>query len=142
MQMQIQKTALKDIAQKMRNLDIATLVTVAEDGSLAGRPMSNNADVDYDGKSYYFTYEESDKVKQISRNPEVQLAFEGDDKLYVTVTGKAELIRDKAEFEKHWVPELEQWFAQGIDTPGMVLLCVKASQAKYWQDMEMGEWNA
>ena len=142
MQMKIQKAALKDMAQKMRNLDIATLVTVAEDGSLAGRPMSNNADVDYDGKSYYFTYEESDKVKQISRNPEVQLAFEGDDKLYVTVTGKAELIRDKAEFEKHWVPELEQWFAQGIDTPGMVLLCVKASQAKYWQDMEMGEWHA
>ena len=142
MQMKIQKTALKDMAQKMRNLDIATLVTVTEDGSLAGRPMSNNADVDYDGKSYYFTYEESDKVKQISRNPEVQLAFEGDDKLYVTVTGKAELIRDKAEFEKHWVPELEQWFAQGIDTPGMVLLCVKARQAKYWQDMEMGEWRA
>ena len=72
----------------------------------------------------------------------MQLAFEGDDKLYVTVTGKAELIRDKAEFEKHWVPELEQWFAQGTDTPGMVLLCVKARQAKYWQDMEMGEWRA
>ncbi len=142
MQMKIQKAALKDMAQKMRNLDIATLVTVAEDGSLSGRPMSNNADVDYDGKSYYFTYEESDKVKQISRNPEVQLAFEGDDKLYVTVTGKAELIRDKAEFEKHWVPELEQWFAQGTDTPGMVLLCVNARQAKYWQDMEMGEWHA
>jgi general stress protein 26 len=140
--MQMQKIELKDIAQKMRNLDIATLVTVAEDGSLAARPMSNNGDVDFDGKSYYFTYEDSDKVKQISRNPQVQLAFEGDDSLYVTVTGQAELIRDKAEFEKHWVDELEQWFDQGTDTPGMVLLCVKATQAKYWQDMEMGEWRA
>ncbi|MBG6075224.1 pyridoxamine 5'-phosphate oxidase family protein [Polaromonas sp. CG_9.11] len=142
MQMHIQKTDLKDMAKKMCNLDIASLVTVAEDGLLAARPMSNNADVDFDGKSYYFTYEASDKVKQISGNPEVQLAFEGDDKLYVTVTGRAELIRDKAEFDKHWVPELGQWFAQGTDTPGMVLLCVKATHAKYWQDMEMGEWRA
>ena len=140
--MQMQKTDLKDIAQKMRNLDIATMVTVAEDGSLAARPMSNNGDVDFDGKSYYFTYEESDKVKQISANPQVQLAFEGDDNLYVSVTGQAELIRDKAQFDKHWVDELEQWFEQGTDTPGMVLLCVKATQAKYWQDMEMGEWKA
>ena len=140
--MEMQKTDLKDIAQKMRKLDIATLVTVAEDGSLAARPMSNNGDVDFDGKSYYFTYEESDKVKQIAANPQVQLAFEGDDNLYVTVTGQAELIRDKAEFEKHWVDELEPWFAQGTDTPGMVLVCVKATQAKYWQDLEMGEWRA
>ncbi len=140
--MQMQKANLKDIAQKMRSLDIATLVTVAEDGSLAARPMSNNGDVDFDGKSYYFSYEESDKIKQIGRNPQVQLAFEGDDDLYVTVSGQAELIRDKAEFEKHWVAELEQWFEQGTDTPGMVLLCVKAKQAKYWQGMEMGEWRA
>ena len=138
----MQKTDLKDIAQKMRKLDIATLVTVAEDGSLAARPMSNNGDVDFDGKSYYFTYEESDKVKQIAANPQVQLAFEGNDNLYVAVTGQAELIRDKAEFEKHWVDELDPWFEQGTDTPGMVLVCVKATQAKYWQDLEMGEWRA
>jgi general stress protein 26 len=140
--MQPQKTELKDLAQKMRRLDIATLVTIAEDGTLAARPMSNNGDVEFDGKSYYFTYEESDKVKQISQNPQVQLAFEGDDDLYVTVTGKAQLIRDKAEFDNHWQPELEQWFEQGTDTPGMVLLCVEATQAKYWQGMEMGEWRA
>jgi general stress protein 26 len=27
-------------------------------------------------------------------------------------------------------------------TAKMVLLCVKAKQAKYWQDTEMGEWKA
>ncbi len=140
--MDMQKMELKDIAQKMRNLDIATLVTVAEDGSLAARPMSNNGDVDFDGKSYYFSYEESDKVSQIMQNPQVQLAFEGDDDLYVAVTGKAEVIRDKAEFEKHWVDELSQWFEKGTDTPGMVLLRVEAKQAKYWQGMNMGEWHA
>jgi general stress protein 26 len=28
------------------------------------------------------------------------------------------------------------------ERPGMALLCVKAKQAKYWQDTEMGEWKA
>jgi len=127
----MQQAALKDIAQKMRKLDIATLVTAAQDGSLAARPMINNGDVDFDGKSYYFTCKASDKVRQISRYPKGQMAFEGDDNLYVTVAGQAELIHDKAQFEKHGVDELDPWFEPGTDTPGMVLLCVKAKQARY-----------
>ena len=142
MQMHIEKMTLKDLAKKMKSLDIATLVTLAENGSLAARPMSNNGDVDFDGTSYYFTYEQSDKVKQIALNPQVQLAFEGDDHLYISVAGQAELSRDKADFEKHWVSELEQWFPQGVDTPGMVLICVNARHARYWQDTKMGEWQA
>jgi hypothetical protein len=72
----------------------------------------------------------------LSSRPEA----EGDDSLYVSVTGQAELIRDKAQFEKHGVPDLEQGFGQGTDTPGMVLLCVKAKPAGYWQEMAM-EWR-
>ena len=53
-----QKT-LKDLAKKMRDIDIAVLSTHSEGGQIAGRPMSNNRDVEYDGDSYYFTLAES-----------------------------------------------------------------------------------
>ena len=134
--------SLQTIAQKMRHLDIATLTTVTDDGGLAGRPMSNNGDVEYDSNSYYFTYDKARTVSDIERNAQVQLAFEGPDDLYIAVTGTAELIRDKSQFRAHWQDELQQWFDQGVDTPGMVLICVKARRIKYWQAMESGEWQS
>jgi general stress protein 26 len=134
--------SLQSIAQKMRNLDIATFTTVTDSGELAGRPMSNNGDVEYDGNSHYFTFEKSRVVADIMRNPRVSLAFEGDGHLYVAVSGTAELIRDKAEFKKHWVPDLDKWFAQGADTPGVVLVKVRASRIKLWHGEENEEWTA
>jgi general stress protein 26 len=133
---------LSDIAQKMRHLDIATFTTVTDGGALASRPMSNNGDVAFDGNSYYFTFDASRTVADIEKNPQVSLGFEDGDGLYVTVAGEAELIRDKAAFEAHWVPDLDRWFAQGADTPGVVLVKVKARHVKYWQGEESGEWAA
>ena len=74
--------SLQAIAQKMRNLDIANFSTVTDGGALATRPMSNNGDVEFDGNSWYFTYEEARLVADIGRNPNVGLGFEGEDDLY------------------------------------------------------------
>ena len=134
--------SLQSIAQKMRHLDIAIFTTVTQGGALAGRPMSNNGDVEYDGNSYYFTYEDTRLVSDITSNPKVELGFSGEDYLYVSVAGKAELIRDKSTFKAHWVDELERWFENGVDTPGMVMICVKAERVKYWKGEENGEWLA
>ena len=133
---------LDDIAQKMRSLDIAHFTTVTDDGELAARPMSNNGDVEYDGNSYYFSYEQARVVSDIARNSEVSLSFNGRDDLYVTVNGTAELIRDKPAFEAHWVPDLERWFEKGVDTPGLVLIKVQAARVKFWKGEEQGEWIA
>lgn len=133
---------LQAMAQKMRDLDIATLTTVTDGGAIAGRPMSNNGDVAYDGDSYYFTYEASRTVSDIQANPHVGLAFEGTDGLSIHVSGKAELIREKSQFEAHWLAELDHWFDDGIDTPGIVLIKVHAERIKYWQGEDSGEWTA
>ena len=41
--------SLADIAEAMRDIDFCVLTTRAEDGSIAGRPMSNNREVAYEG---------------------------------------------------------------------------------------------
>lgn len=130
------------IADKMRTIDICTLTTITENGGLAGRPMSNNGDVAYDGNSWYFTDEHTRIVSDIERNPTVSLAFEGHGGIYLAVSGHAQLVRDKAQFEAHWVPDLEQWFENGVDTPGLVLIQVVAERVKYWEGEGNGEWHA
>ncbi|RZI94629.1 MAG: pyridoxamine 5'-phosphate oxidase [Variovorax sp.] len=133
---------IEDIAARMRKLDICSFTTVTENGGLATRPMSNNGDVAYDGNSWFFTNDGTRLVSDIEGNPAVSLAFEGMDGLYIAVAGQARLIRDKAQFEAHWVPDLDDWFDQGADTPGLVLVQVAAERVKYWRGEENGEWRA
>ncbi|MET3971913.1 general stress protein 26 [Bradyrhizobium sp. i1.4.4] len=138
------KKSLAEIAKEMAGIDIAILSTHTENGEIANRPMSNNGDVAYDGTSYYFTYEKTRTVSDIQRNPNVALGFSSEaglfaEGIYVAVEGTAELIRDKAVFHQHWTSDLDKWFENGVDTPGIVLIKVKANCATYWKGREEGE---
>ena len=138
------KKSLAEIAKEMAGIDNAILSTHAENGEIANRPMSNNGDVTFDGTSYYFTYEQARAVSNIERNPKVALGFSSEaglfsEGIYVAVEGTAELIRDKAAFKQHWTSDLDKWFDEGIDTPGIVLIKVKAKRATYWKGREEGE---
>src|SRR5688572_24361834 len=110
----------------MRHIDFTMLFTRAENGAAAGRPMSNNGDVEYQGDSYFFTYEHTDMVRHIERDSRVSMSLQGNKgllgqpPLFIAIEAEAEVIRDQATFEEHWQSELERWFPEGTQTPGMV----------------------
>jgi len=98
----------------------------------------------YDGTSYYFTYEQARAVSDIQRNSKVALGFSSEggifsDGIYVAVEGTAELIRHKAALQQHWKSELDNWFDDGVNTPGSELIKVKAKRATYGKRREDGE---
>jgi general stress protein 26 len=61
-----------EISRRMAGIDIAILSTHTEGGQIANRPMSNNGDVKYDGRSYCFTYEQARTVADIQANPRLR----------------------------------------------------------------------
>jgi general stress protein 26 len=133
-----------EISKRMAGIDIAVLSTHTDGGQIANRPMSNNGDVDYDGTSYYFSFEQARTVADIQANSKVALGFTSDggifsDAIYVAVEGHAELIRDKELFKAHWTSGLDRWFEKGVDTPNIVLIKVKASRVTYWDGDDEGE---
>jgi len=135
---------IAEISKRMAGIDIAILSTHTQGGQIANRPMSNNGDVDYDGTSYYFTYEQARTVAEIQANAKVALGFAGSggifsDAIYVAVEGTAERIRDKAAFQTHWTSDLDRWFDQGVDTPNIVLIKVTANRITYWDGEDEGE---
>ena len=139
---------LAEISEAMKDIDFCTLVSRAEDGSLGGRPMSNNREVEFEGTSRFFTCDHHRSVADIERDPSVGLSYQGKAGLlgivgkpgmFVHVQGEARLVRDKAKFAEHWEKGLDMWFEQGIDTPGLVMIEVAARRIHYWSGMEEGE---
>ncbi len=136
---------LADIAEIMRDIDFTMLSTKTADGGIAARPMSNNRDVDYAGDSWFFALDTTHTVHEIGADPNVGLTLHGNKGLlgkppiFIAAEGKAEIIRDKAAFEEHWVKDLDRWFEQGVDTPGLVLIKVHADRVHYWDGEDQGE---
>jgi len=136
---------LSDLSEKMRDIDFAMLSTHTSGGAIGARPMSNNRQVDYDGDSFYFAHDSARSVHDIAADPQVGLSFLGSSGVlgmrpfFVAVEGKAELIRDKNRFEAHWTKDLDRWFSQGVDTPGLVLIKVHADRVHYWDGEDEGE---
>ena len=142
----VSEWTLDDISEKLRDIDFAMLLTRTETGEIAGRPMSNNRDVEYDGDSYFFTSEQTRTVADLKRDRKVALSYRGREGLlgkppvFITVQGEAELIRDKDEFKAHWTEDLERWFEDGVETAGLVLIKVHASRIHYWDGENEGEF--
>lgn len=136
---------LKFLSDKMKAIDFGMLSTRTASGALASRPMSNNGDVDCAGDSYFFTYEQARMVADIECDARVGLTFTGAPSpreqapLFIAVNGSAELIRDKAQFVAHWTRDLDIWFPNGPETPGIVMIRVRASRIHYWHGAEQGE---
>ena len=137
--------SLKDISEKMRDIDFAMLSTTTEGGAIAARPMSNNRQVEFDGDSYFFTLESTRTVGDIRRDPRVGLSYQGKSgalglkPFFITIEGRGELIDDKGRFAEHWTKDLDSWFREGIDTPGLLLVKVVAERLHYWDGYEEAE---
>jgi general stress protein 26 len=136
---------MKELSQKMRDIDFAMLFTKSDNGEIAGRPMSNNGKVEYQGDSFFFAYDSTRTATDIMRDPKVGLSYQGSGSLFgkppifIAIEGDASLIRDKQALESKWSPDLERWFPQGIDTPGIVMIKVSASRIHYWDGSDEGE---
>ena len=110
----------------------AMLTTMTPEGTHVSRPMAVQ-EAEFDGDLWFFTYDDSDKARQIEGNPQVNVSFSNDKKSeWTSISGTAEVIHDRAKAEQLWAKPLETWFPQGLDTPGLALIKVQGDTAEYW----------
>lgn len=128
-----QEEKLAKLREMVKAIDICMLTTVDTDGGLHSRPMSNNREIEFDGDLWFFTYGASHKVDEVGRVPKVNASFaDTDGQRYASLSGRAEIVRDRAKIEELWRPHLKAWFPEGVDTPDIALLKVSVDRAEYW----------
>lgn len=122
----------KKLHDLIKGIDIAMLTTVDGD-VLRSRPMGTT-DNELDGDIWFFTFDNSAKAGEVQQVQNVNVSYADTGKQrYVSVSGKAVLVHDRAKMEELWNPVLKVWFPDGLDTPNIVLLKVNAEQAEYWE---------
>jgi len=90
-----QRDNLASVAKLLKQLDICMLTTRAANGDLHGRPMSNNGEVEFDGDSWFFSFEDSRKVREIDADALTEMAFiDTQNGTWVNVEGEATVVRD------------------------------------------------
>lgn len=121
------------VKRMVADAKIAMLTTMTADGKHVSRPMAVQ-DVEFDGDLWFFTYSDSDLVEQIGVHPQVNVAF-SDQKHnnWISVSGAAERVEDRAQAERLWNPFLKAWFPDGLETPNLTLVKVHAETAEYWE---------
>jgi general stress protein 26 len=124
---------LEKIRDMIKDIDFCMLTTVDEKGDLHSRPMSANGEIDPNGDLWFFTGVSSHKVSEIGKSPKVNVSFaDPENQHYISITGKAQLVRDRNKIEELWKPEFKMWFPEGKDDPEIALLRISLEKAEYW----------
>lgn len=130
---------LDKLREIIKKVDICMLATSHGDGSLHSRPMSNNKDVEFDGDLWFFAHASSHVVDDIERQPQVSAGFaDVGAQRYASLSGKAEIVRDRARTEELWQPVMKAWFPDGPQSPDLALIKVHAERAEYWDASKGG----
>lgn len=124
---------LQKLREMIKEIDFCMLTTINENGDLHSRPMSSNGDIDPNGDIWFFTSASSNKVSEVATSPNVNLSFaDPKNQQYISISGRAELVRDRKKIEHLWRPEFKMWFPEGKDDPDIALLRVRLEKAEYW----------
>ena len=127
-------TTDQDRTKKVRDLikdtRIAMLVSTDPDGRLVSKPMATQ-DVEFDGDVWFISERVSEKVRNITNNPQVNVAYASRDS-WVSLSGHASVVDDNDRLAELWNTFTGAWLDGGPENPNNVLIKVTAESAEYW----------
>ena len=129
-------SATRDFAhlkELIEDAKIGMLTTADADGTLRSRPLQT-VGVEDGGTLWFFTAKSSPKVAEAEADAgRVNVSYANPGKHdYVSVSGRATLVRDRERMRKMYTKWVEVFFPKGLDDPDLALLRVDIEKAEYW----------
>lgn len=122
-------TKLRDLIE---DIEVAMLTTVTADGALRSRPMATQ-EMREDGELWFFMSDDSGKAKDLSGEHAVNVSYSDPARhRYVSVTGNATVVHDRAKAKALWNDGVARFFPRGLDDPHLALLLVRVETAEFW----------
>jgi general stress protein 26 len=101
-------------------------------GGLRARPLEARPDRDA-GVIFFVTDIHSTMEAEIEATPDIGLVFiDPKDKVYLSITGRARVLRDIEKTKAAWRKTDEVWWPGGPSDPNVCLLRIEPSTAELW----------
>ena len=129
---------LDTLYELIEDIEIAMFTTRRTDGRLVSRPMATQkraAGADL----WFVTMRSSEKLDEVRNDPQVNLGYFKDrTKEWVSVSGRARVVDDRAKIRELYAPDWRAWFGDEggekdgtPDDPRMILIGVDVEAAMY-----------
>jgi general stress protein 26 len=120
------------LRELIKGIKFAMFTTLDLDGGLYSRPMATQQ-VEFDGDLWFFSHRSSGKIRSIEKDQHVNVSFSNpNDNIYVSVSGRGEVVSDRNKMEELWSPMYKAWFQEGLEDPELILIKVQVDSAEYW----------
>jgi general stress protein 26 len=124
--------AIKKIQEFVKDIRTCMFCTQVSEMPFKTRPMAT-IDVDDDGNLWFFSSDASDKNDEIKSNDIIQLIYaKNSNSHFLTITGAAEITKDKSKIDELWNPIVKAWFPGGKDDPDLSIIKIVPQDAYYW----------
>ena len=109
-----------------------------QSGHLHSRPMTTqNKSIDEDDSLWFFMSRASAPVSEFQGDDQVNVSYANPSSdTYVSVSGVAHIVDDRAKKQALWTKANDAWFSGGIDDPDVALVQVRIEHADYWDVKE------
>jgi general stress protein 26 len=122
-------TKIGDLIRGIR----AAMLTTHDGENLRSRPMAMLSQP-FDGTLWFFTKRSAAKSDEILADQRVNVSFaDPSDERYVSLSGRAAIVRDVAKNRAMWNIALQGWFPDGPDDPDVALVQINVDAAEYWE---------
>ena len=121
------------ITDIIKDAKFAMMTTVTDEGHLHACPMTTS-ETDLNNREIWFIGDKTtETVSDLERNPQLNLAYSlNDNKDYVSINGKAEMVNDKAKLDELWSAEYNAFYEHGKEDENVQLIKVVPHGAEYW----------
>ncbi len=117
----------------LKKFHTAMLVTHTGEHGFHARPMAI-AEVDEDGRMWFFTAANTAKVHEIEIDSHVHLTAQDGDSTFLALSGRATLIDDREKIAELWSEPFRVWFPGGKDDPTIELIAVRPVVGEFWDN--------
>lgn len=124
------KTPEEIVRSIMESTNVATMTYIDDAGRIVATPMGVQK-FDEPGTTYWITEKDTDKVTHLGQDPRVNIFFANREG-YVSLSGTARVIDDRARLEELWGSFTDAFMEGGPEDPNSTLLEVTADTAQWW----------
>ncbi|MFS0893855.1 pyridoxamine 5'-phosphate oxidase family protein [Microbacterium sp. 179-I 3D3 NHS] len=118
------------VAELVKEFRFAMFTTRNADDRLVSHPLTVQ-EAEFDGDLWFLVSKSASLVADIRQDERVGISLSSDDS-WVSLSGRAELVEDRAKIDELWSSTVEAWFPEGPDDPDVGLLRFTAETAEYW----------